>query len=146
MKITDRWGGKVYELGKVKATLIEWATYQKQVAFLGKNQALDVQPDGHLGFVANIQNATTLATEIDANEKTIEQYLWDLRGAQLAVITMRAEIPMNMSGYVRDLMSRTTDEQFKINRIIALQTNPKIVTELNAWADKWIRGYANSAN
>lgn len=129
---------KNYQLGQVKATLIPFATYQYQVSMLGANQAQDVQPDGHLGFVAHIEGGNPSEREIDANESSIVKYLWDLRAAQLSLITMRADIDLSQSGYVRDLMSNQRDEAYKINRIIAAQSNPKIAAELQAWADKWI--------
>lgn len=134
----DQYGNKVYQLGQVKATLIPFDSYQKVVAALGVNQAQDIQPDGRMGFVANIEGGNPSEREVDANETTIQQYLWDLRGAELALITMRADIDLSLSGYVRDLMSNTTEEQYKINRIIAAQSNHKIAAELQAWADKWI--------
>ena len=127
-----------YQLGKVKATLIPFETYQYQVSMLGANQAQDVQPDGHLGFVAHIKGGNQTELEIDANGSSIVKYLWDLRGAELSLITMRADIDLGQSGYVRDLMSNQTDEAYKIQRIIAAQSNPKIAAELQAWADKWI--------
>lgn len=129
---------KNFKLGQVKATLIPFATYQYQVSMLGANQAQNVQPDGHLGFVAHIEGGNPSEREIDANESSIVKYLWDLRGAELSLITMRADIDLSQSGYVRDLMSNQRDEAYKINRIIAAQSNPKIAAELQAWADKWI--------
>ena len=129
---------KNFRLGQVKATLIPFATYQYQVSMLGANQAQDVQPDGHLGFVAHIEGGNPSEPEIDANESSLVKYLWDLRGAELSLITMRADIDLSQSGYVRDLMSNQRDEAYKINRIIAAQSNPKIAAELQAWADKWI--------
>ena len=129
---------KNFKLGQVKATLIPFATYQYQVSMLGANQAQNVQPDGHLGFVAHIEGGNPSEREIDANESSIIKYLWDLRAAQLALITMRADIDLSQSGYVRDLMTTQNDEAYKINRIIAVQSNPKIAAELQAWADKWI--------
>lgn len=144
---TDRWGGKVYQIGRVTATLIPYKTYQYQCSLLGINQALDVQPDGHLGYIANITmshdgGTTSTLTVIDANDQMIEHYLLDRRGAELALITMRAEYGYNQSGYVSALLRAQyqpcPEEKFKINRLIELQTNPKIAADLRAWADKWI--------
>ena len=139
MKISnDQYGNKVYQLGQVKATLVPFDGYKKVVAALGANQAQDIQPDGHLGFVANIEGGKLDEREIDANEQSIEKYLWDMRGAELALITMRAHIELSQSGYVRDLMHNTADQSYKIGRIIAAQENAKIAAELKAWAERWV--------
>lgn len=74
MTITMNKYGKVYQLGHVSATLIPFDVYQKQVAMLGANQAQDIQPDGHLGFVASIAGGS-IDREVDANEETIESLL-----------------------------------------------------------------------
>lgn len=137
-KSVNQYGNTVYQLGKVKATLILFDDYQKAVAVLGINEAQDIQPDGHLGFVANVQNGNISEREIDANEQTIEKYLWEMRGAELALITMRAIIERDQSGYIRDLMENTSSEAYKIDRIISTQEDAKIIAELEAWKEKWI--------